>query len=395
MLKYFSPSHITAGLIAVIVGFTSSAAIVFQAAVNVGANNAEVSSWLLAISISTGLSCILLSLYYRMPILTAWSTPGAAMLVGSLSGLSLSQAIGAFLFSAMLTLLAGITGWFEKTMSLIPRELAAAMLAGILLHFGVNVFMTIQQHYLLAGSMLFAYLVGKRFFPRHTMLFVLAVGFFCALEQKMITPLHFNALLTHPVFTAPQFSWPALFGVGLPLFIITMTSQNIPGIAVMHAEGYRPPISPLISWTGIINLLSAPFGGFSCNLAALTAAICAGDEADSDRTKRYRATLCAGFFYLLMGLFASSVVVLFKSFPEALIMTVAGLALFSTIGSNLHLAFHSEKLRDPALITFMITVSGIHLLGISAAFWGLLAGLLTSKFIVRHSNAATPVAKTT
>lgn len=391
MLKYFSLANVTAGLIAVVVGFISSAAIIFQAAASAGANSAEITSWIFALGMSTAFSCIGLSWYYRMPILTAWSTPGAALLVTGLSGMTLPQASGIFVFAGFLTLLVGITGLFEKALHYIPRQIAAAMLAGILLHFGMNVFIAMQDQYLLVGSMMASYFLGKRFLPRFVMVLVLCTGLLVSFEQGLLVSQPWQFTLSHPVLTMPQFSLSALIGVGIPLFVVTMTSQNIPGIAVLHAAGYKPPISTIISWIGVSNLICAPFGGFSCNLAALTAAICVGEEAGSDPGTRYRAVICAGFFYLLMGLFAATVVGFFTTFPKVLVMSVAGLALFGTIGSNLQAAFRDDHLRDSALITLMVTISGIQLFGVSSAFWGLLAGLIADKLLMKPRVAEVSV----
>ncbi|MDX1835960.1 hypothetical protein DIZ81_12895 [Legionella taurinensis] len=378
MLKYFSISHAVAGFIAVMVGFTSSAAIVFQAAAAAGADKAEISSWLLALGLGTSLSTMGLSLYYRMPVLTAWSTPGAALLMTSLAGLSLPQAVAAFMVTGLLTLIAGLSGYFEKVMDFIPRDLVAAMLAGVLLHFGLNVFTSWQEDPGLVTALLASYLLGKRFFPRYVMVGVLAIGLLFAYCQGVFTHTLIQHGLTRPVWVEPQWSWPLLFSVSLPLFIVTMTSQNIPGIAVLHAEGYRPPVSTLISWTGLTNVLFAPFGGFSCNLAAITAAICAGKEAGRDPELRYLASLWAGVFYLLMGLFAAAMVDVLASFPKVLITAIAGLALFATIGSNLQAAFTDAHRREAALLTLMISTSGITILGMGAAFWGLAAGIVAN-----------------
>ncbi|KTC98983.1 benzoate/H(+) symporter BenE family transporter [Legionella erythra] len=378
MLKSFSLNHAAAGFIAVMVGFTSSAAIVFQAAAAAGAGKAEISSWLLALGLGTAFSCMGLSLYYRMPVLTAWSTPGAALLVTSLSGLTLSQAVAAFMLTGMLTLIAGLSGYFEKIMNYIPRDLVAAMLAGVLLHFGLNVFTSWQQDPGLVAALLATYLLGKRFFPRYVMVGVLLVGLGFAYGQGLLAETHIQHGLTRPVFIEPEFSWPLLFSVSLPLFIVTMTSQNIPGIAVLHAEGYHPPVSTVISWTGLTNILFAPLGGFSCNLAAITAAICAGKEADDNPDLRYRASIWAGIFYLIMGLFAAAMVDVMASFPKVLITTIAGLALFATIGNNLQAAFSQDHRREAVLVTLMISTSGITILGMGAAFWGLAAGLVVN-----------------
>ena len=377
MLNSFSLSNITAGFIAVMVGFTSTAVIIFQAATAAGADPAGISSWLLALGIGMGLSSLGLSLYYRVPILTAWSTPGAALLATSLSGVTMPEAIGAFIFAGLLTLIFGITGWFEKLMARIPRSLTSAMLAGILLQFGMNLFIAMQHQFILAAAMFISYLLGRHFFPRYVIIFALLLGIVIASFEGLFDLKQLHVALSTPMFTAPVFSWPVLLSIGIPLFVVTMTSQNIPGVAVLHASGYNPPVSPLISWTGVTTLVLAPFGGYSFNLAAITAAICMGKDADNNPAKRYRAAVWAGFFYLLSGLFGATVVALFSAFPKELVLVVAGLALLSTIGSSLKVALDNEAEKEAAVITFLLTASGISLFGIGAAFWGLVAGVIS------------------
>lgn len=377
-------SNITAGFVTVMVGFTSSVAIIFQAALAAGATPAELSSWLLALGIGMGITCIGLSLYYRMPILTAWSTPGAALLVTGLSGIPMSEAIGAFMFSALLITFAGATGVFERFMVHIPRSLTSAMLAGVLLKFGTNVFTAMQQQCFLVCILFLAYLIGKRVFPRFVIPLILVLGILIANLQGLLHFDNFHFALSTPVFTMPVFTLSTLVGIGIPLFVVTMTSQNVPGIAVMNASGYRPPISPLISWTGIINGLLAPFGGFSLNLAAITAAICMGKEADPNPEKRYKAAVYAGIFYLITGLFGATVIALFSALPKELVLAIGGLALLSTLGNGLKTAVENESQREPALITFLVSASGFSLFGIGAAFWGLIAGLIS--LMILHPN---------
>ncbi len=378
MLKYFSFSNMAAGFIAVMVGFTSSAVLVFQAATTAGASPAEISSWLFALGLSMAVTCITLSLYYRVPILTGWSTPGAALLVTSLSGVSMAEASGAFIFAAFLTVLTGVTGLFEKAITRIPRALTSAMLAGILIHFGMNIFIAMQDQFILIAAMLTTYLLGKRLFPRYVIIFVLLVGVLVAETQGLFHLDNFHLTFATPIFTFPAFSLLTTISVGIPLFMVTMTSQNITGVAVLSASGYRPPISPIISFIGAINCLLAPFGSFSICLAAMTAAICGSTEADINPANRYKSTVFAGICWLLIGVFGATIVSLFFAFPKELVLAIAGLALLGTIGNSLKVALDEEAQREPALITILVSASGISLFGIGAAFWGLIAGILAS-----------------
>ncbi|MDO2436830.1 benzoate/H(+) symporter BenE family transporter [Aeromonas veronii] len=376
----FALPHLVAGFIAVMVGYTSSVILIIQAATAAGADTAQVASWLWTLGIGMGVSCIGLSLYYRIPILTAWSTPGAALLITTLGNFTLAEAIGAFVISSLLITLCGISGWFDRLMKHIPAPLAAAMLAGVLLRFGLDLFKVAPQDPLLLGTLLLTFLLGRHLWPRYTMVLVLGVGMLiCSVRGDLqLATLHWQ--LASPVWTWPVFSLDALFGIALPLFIVTMTSQNMAGIAILRAHGYQPATSSLISWTGLTGLLLAPFGGYAFNLAAITAAICMVKEVDQDTKRRWPAAVWAGCFYLVTGCFGATVAALFSAFPAALVTCVAGLALLGTIGSSLHSALQQDEAREAALLIFIITASGISPLGIAAACWGLLIGLAIYQF---------------
>lgn len=378
-------AHVSAGFIAVLVGYSSSAAIVFQAARAAGAGPAEIASWLWALGLGMAITSIGLSLRYRMPVLTAWSTPGAALLATGLAGVPMSEAIGAFMFASALIALAGASGWFERLMHLVPRSLAAALLAGVLLRFGLEVFVKLPAQGWIIGSMLACFLLARRLLPRYAVPATLLAGLLVAGLRGEIHTGGLRFELALPVFTLPAFSLTSLIGVGLPLFIVTMASQNVPGLAVLRANGYQPPTSALIGWTGFAGLLLAPFGGFAYNLAAITAAICMSKDADPDPAQRFRASIWAGLFYGLTGLFGATVAGLFAAFPQALILAIAGLALLGTIGSSLAAALGDEKERDAALITFLAAASGFSLWGIGSAFWALMLGLLCAALTRRSS----------
>lgn len=376
LFKDFSASALIAGFVTVLVGFTSSAVIVFQAAHAFGASPAKIASWMWALGLGMGLTCIILSLRFKAPIVTAWSTPGAAMLITAAAGVPMAQAIGAFMVSALLIILFGFTGWFERAMQRIPMSLASGMLAGVLLRFGLDVFVAMKTQFALAFAMFCAYLMARRLLPRYAVIIALALGLVITGTQGLLHLGEVRLELAQPVFTMPQFSVSALIGVALPLFIVTMASQNMPGVAVIRASGYAVPISPLIGWTGSATLLLAPFGAYALNLAAITAAICLGREAHDDPARRYVAAVMAGVLYIVIGLFGATVGAVFAAFPRELVLVIAGLALFGTIGNGLAAALGKEGEREPALITFLVTASGVSLQGIGSAFWGLLAGLL-------------------
>ena len=373
-LRDIAPSSVAAGFVTVLVGFTSSAVIVFQAAQALGASDAEIASWLWALGIGMGVTCIGLSLRWRMPIVTAWSTPGAAMLIATNAGVPLSDAIGAFVAVALLTALAGFSGVFERGMRRVPLSLASGLLAGVLLRFGMDVFVSMRTQMAMTLAMFVMYLCGRRWFPRYAVLATLLLGMAIAGASGLLHLGDVELRVARPVFTLPSLSLAAVFGIALPLFVVTMASQNIPGIAVLRASGYEPPISRTIGWVGTTNVLLAPFGAYSLCMAAITAAICSGREAHPDPAKRYVAAVFAGIFYLFTGVFGATVVALFAAFPKELVMAVAGLALFGTIGNSLSAALREDRDREAALITFLVTASGFSLGGIGSAFWGLLAG---------------------
>ncbi|EXI69053.1 MAG: Inner membrane protein YdcO [Candidatus Accumulibacter adjunctus] len=386
LLKDCSLAALTAGFVAVLVGFTSSAVIVFQAARTLQASPAEIASWMLALGLGMGLTSIGLSLRFRVPVLTAWSTPGAAMLITGAAGVSLPEATGAFLVSAALITACGFSGWFERMIARMPLSIASGMLAGVLLRFGLDAFGAMVSQFALVFPMFCTYLFGRRLLPRYAIVVTLLLGIGIAGVQDQLRLDGLQLELAAPVFIAPRLSWTALVGVALPLFVVTMASQNVPGVAVIRASGYRVPISPLIGWTGAANLLLAPFGGFALNLAAITAAICMGREAHEDPGRRYVAAIAAGAFYVLIGLFGATVGALFLALPRELVLAIAGFALLGTIGSGLASALVEESEREPALLTFLVTASGVTLAGIGSAFWGLLAGL-AALFVLRVTPA--------
>jgi len=365
-----------AGLVAVIIGFTTSIALIYQTVINLGGDSALAASWILALGISMGITSIGLSLYYRLPILIAWSTPGAALLIANVQGFTLNQAVSGFMFSALLIFLCGVSGVFEKLINKLPLSLASAMLAGILINFGIEVFSQINVAPLLVITMFITYLLAKQLLPKFTMLLVLAVSVIVAWQQQLITVQTITWQLSEFRYIAPEFNIEAILGIGLPLFIVTMAAQNLPGVAVLKAHQYHPPISPILSITGLVNMLFAPLGSYALNLAAITAAICMTEEVHSNPSKRYWAAVAGGIFYLVMALMAGYLMNVFASLPTALIYALAGIALFSTITHSIKQSLSEERLSEASVITLLVTASDLSLWGLSSVLWGLIAGSL-------------------
>ncbi len=388
----FALSSISAAFVAVLVGMASSVVIVLHAAAKLGATPAQSASWLWALGVGIALLSIGLSLRYRIPVATAWSMPSAAMLITSDAGFSLSDATGAFLISALLVTIVGFSGVFARVMGRIPLALSSALLVGVLLRFGLDVFTSLQTDPYPVLAMLVSYLLMKRTsssnLPRYAMVASLCAGLLCTALMGHFNPINWplDLSLTTPQWVTPSFSWKALLGLAIPLFIVTMTSQNIPGIAALRSAGYEPPISSIIGWSGIVTFVLAPFGGFSLNLAAITAAICVSHEAHHNPAKRWGATVMLGFMYLIIGLFASAVVVIVALFPHVLILSIAGIALFSTIANGLAQSLADPHTREPALITFLVSASNFSAWGIGAAFWGLIAGTIVLFLLPRKAQ---------
>ncbi|HEY4083948.1 MAG TPA: benzoate/H(+) symporter BenE family transporter [Burkholderiaceae bacterium] len=372
-----SKSSAVAGCVAVLIGFTGTVFVVFLAAQKLGATPAQTGSWILALGLGMAASTIILTLWTRMPILTAWSTPGAALLAG-VSGLSLPEAVGAFLLCGLLILIAGLTGWFTRIMDRIPLAVASALLAGVLARFGLDAVLTLQSTPLLAVALLVAYLLGRRFRTRYAGVLMIAVGIVVAwLEGRIDFQAESVQLVPAAlVWVAPVFSWQALLGVGLPLFIVTMASQNLPAVAAQRAMGFAAPVSRILAVTGLATLLTAPFGGYAIGLAAFTGTICMGPEAHPNPARRYPSALVAALIYIVLGLLGLVFVGLFLAFPRGLVAGVGGLALLSSLAGGLASSLKEDRTRDAAMLTFLVTLSGIGFLGLASPFWGVLAGAM-------------------
>ncbi len=357
------------------VGLTSGITLVFEAARNLGANDAEITSWVWALCVGMAGLIIVSSLRYRAPVMIAFSAPGAAVLATLPPGaFTLAQAIGAFMIGGVLAAIVGYSGLFEQVMNRIPLPLVGALLAGVLARFVVSGFADAKTSPGLVVVTTLVYLALRRFQPRYAVIGVLVVGVAMSMLAHSLQTDMLQWALARPVFTAPTFAFSAMMGIALPVFIVTMAGQNLPGVAVIRSTDYRIPVSKVIGSTGVATVLLAPFGGYSFNLSAVTAAICMEPAAHEDASRRYTASLANGGLYLIAGLFGTSITAALRAFPTELVHIVAALALLPTIGNSLVVATADTSNREPAILTFVVTLSGVTLLGIGSPFWGLCAG---------------------
>ncbi|OCL82502.1 benzoate/H(+) symporter BenE family transporter [Arcobacter porcinus] len=372
---------IMAGLISVIVNYGGTFILIFQAAQMAGLSPEQTASWVWSISIGVGITGILLSWYTKEPIITAWSTPAAAFLITALVTVSYSEAIGAYIISALAFVILGLSGYFEKLIKLIPPGIASGLLAGILLQFGIAAFLNMSITPVLAISLFLIYLITKRFSPRYAIVSVLVFGFIILTLQSQVNFAGFEFKLAYPLFTEPTFSMNATLSVALPLFLITLTGQYMPGLIILKNDGFKTKAKPILAITGVGSIIMAPFGSHAFNLSSIASAICTGKEAHEDPSKRWIAGVTAGIFYIIVGLFGVTLAAIFAAFPATFISSLAGLALLSTITGSLSSAMSEEKTREAAVITFLATAANINIFGISGAFWGLVLGI-TAYFIL-------------
>ncbi|MHA3081441.1 benzoate/H(+) symporter BenE family transporter [Acinetobacter sp. ANC 5502] len=386
LIQDFSVPAVFAGFITFLIGISVSAVLVIQGAQTLGATPEQISSWLWALGLSIGVSGLVLSWKYRYPVATAWSTPGIALIIATGSHYSLSAAIGAFVVCGILTAFVGFSGVFQRLLSKIPMSLSCAMLAGILLKFGIQLFASLEQSWAFILTLLAIYLVAKRLWPRYCIvLTVVAAMILCPVFMPFQFP-HLSWSLAKPVWISPEFSASTILGLALPLFIINMSSQFLPGIGMIKSYGYQPHTNSLVGWIGVSQTLLAPFGAFSVCLAAISAAVSLDDQVHPDPKRRYIAGMSCGLFYILMGLFATTLTGLLMAFPKIFIVTLAGIALLGTISHNIAIAFKEAQDREPALLTFLMSASGVQFFGIGSAFWGLLLGIVVA-IILNHRKA--------
>lgn len=385
----WSISATVAGFLAVLISYSGPLIIFFQAAQRAHVSTDMMVSWIWGISIGAAVSGIYLSIKYKTPVITAWSAPGTALLVTLFPHVSLNEAVAAYITSAIVIFLIGVTGYFDKLLKWIPQDVAAGMMAGILFQFGIGLFTASDSMPFIVFSMLIVFLIAKRLMPRYTMIWVLAAGVLLSLFLDKMNPVDVSFNLAIPQWISPEWTWNSTLNLAIPLILVSLTGQFLPGMAIMKLSGYDTPAKPIITVTSIASLAVACVGGITIVLASITAALCMGKDAHELKEKRYIAGIANGIFYILGGLFAGSIVMLFSLLPKELVAALAGLALLGAIATNISVAMKNDNQRDAALITFLATASGMHFLGLSSVFWGICIGVIAHFILTPRSTPAT------
>lgn len=385
----WSISATVAGFLAVLISYSGPLIIFFQAAQRAHVSTDMMVSWIWGISIGAAISGIYLSIKYKTPVITAWSAPGTALLVTLFPNISLNEAVAAYITSAIVIFLIGITSYFDKLLKWIPQDVAAGMMAGILFQFGISLFTASDSMPLIVFSMLIVFLIAKRLMPRYTMIWVLAAGVLLSLILGKMNPVDVSFSLAIPQWISPEWTWNSTLNLAVPLILVSLTGQFLPGMAIMKLSGYDTPAKPIITATSIASLAVACVGGITIVLASITAALCMGKDAHELKEKRYIAGIANGIFYILGGLFAGSIVMLFSLLPKELVAALAGLALLGAIATNISVAMKNDGQRDAALITFLASASGMHFLGLSSVFWGICIGVIAHFILTPRSTPAT------
>ncbi|MDC5166521.1 benzoate/H(+) symporter BenE [Acinetobacter baumannii] len=385
----WSISATVAGFLAVLISYSGPLIIFFQAAQRAHVSTDMMVSWIWGISIGAAVSGIYLSIKYKTPVITAWSAPGTALLVTLFPNVSLNEAVAAYITSAIVIFLIGVTGYFDKLLKWIPQDVAAGMMAGILFQFGISLFTASDSMPFIVFSMLIVFLIAKRLMPRYTMIWVLAAGVLLSLILGKMNPVDVSFSLAIPQWISPEWTWSSTLNLAVPLILVSLTGQFLPGMAIMKLSGYDTPAKPIITVTSIASLAVACVGGITIVLASITAALCMGKDAHELKEKRYIAGIANGIFYILGGLFAGSIVMLFSLLPKELVAALAGLALLGAIATNISVAMKNDGQRDAALITFLATASGMHFLGLSSVFWGICIGVIAHFILTPRSTPTT------
>lgn len=385
-----SVSALTAGFLAVLISYAGPLLIYFQAAQSAHAAPEMVASWVWAISIGAGVSGIVLSWWLKAPVVTAWSAPGTALLITLFPHLSLNEAVGAYLTAGAIVLAIGLSGSFDALMRHIPKGVAAGMMAGILFQFGTKAFKAVETLPALTLCMVAAFLVFKRWRPRYHMLMVLTLGVVLTAFSPLGQPIAWSEMplaLTVPVFIQPAWSWASTLSLAIPLVVVSLSGQYLPGMAILRSSGYDTAAKPIMVGTSLASLAVACFGGITIVLAAITAALCTGRDAHEDPGKRYIAGIANGVFYIVGGSMVGTILWLFAALPPAFIAVLAGLALLGAITANVTNAVMDTEHREAAILTFLVTSSGMAFMGLGSAFWGVVIGSLAHWIWRPHAKA--------
>ncbi|NLJ51241.1 MAG: benzoate/H(+) symporter BenE family transporter [Alcaligenaceae bacterium] len=375
-MRDWSLSAWMTGFLAVLISYSGPLVIFIQAA-NVGGMSPEMlSSWIWAISIGAGVSGIALSIFLKTPIITAWSAPGTALLLHLFPKITMPEVVGAYLTAAIITTIIGLSGYFERIVKFVPQGIAAAMIAGILFQFGMQAFVASSELPGVVMAMVAVYLICRRFAPTLTVILVAVTGFACVFFLDLATLSEVKIALAKPIFTLPEFSLSVFFSFTIPLVVVSLTGQYLPGLVILRLDGYQQQSRAIVGGTSLISIVMAFFGGISIVLAAITAALCTGKESHPDPKKRYVAGIANGVFYLIGGTFAGTIVLLFNAIPSAVIAALAGLALIGAIVANIRLLSANSSYIEPAVITFLVTASNMSIGGMGSAFWGIILGMV-------------------
>ena len=375
-MRDWSISAWMTGFLAVLISYSGPLVIFIQAAHVGGMSDEMLSSWIWAISIGAGISGIILSVILKAPIITAWSAPGTALLLNLFPNITMPEVVGAYLTAAVISVIVAFTGSFERIVKFVPQGIAAAMIAGILFQFGMQAFISSSEMPGVIMAMVAVYLICRRFLPKFTVILVAVAGFACVFFLDLADFSNVKIALATPIFTWPEFNLPVFFSFTIPLVVVSLTGQFLPGLVILSIDGYKQSSRAVVGGTSLISIVMAFFGGISIVLAAITAALCTGKESHPDPKKRYVSGIANGVFYLIGGTFAGTIVLLFSAIPSAVIAALAGLALIGAIVSNIKLLCADTKYIEPAVICFMVTASNMSIGGMGSAFWGIVLGMI-------------------
>ena len=379
----FTWGALISGFLIVLVSTTGPIAVLFQAADAGNFSEQQLASWLLTIFIGSGVFGLVLTLRHGIPMIGAWSTATAALLVTGLTEHSYPEVLGAYVVASIALIIVGVTGLFGKLMALVPKPVVMAMLGGVLFRFGVDVFSSIESDAFLGLGMILVFFIAKRFKLRAPVVPALAVGLVIALIENQLVSPNIKVSITAPLWVTPAFTIGSILTLALPIFLLVMTTQNATGTAVLYNSGYEPPINNVVTVGGVISLLTAPFGNSGVNIAAITASIATQKDADPNPKTRYFAGFACAIFYIILGIFGSTVMGFFGTLPTVFLVVLAGIAIIPVIGSCTNEALENPDYREAGLVTLLITVSGISVFNLGAPFWGLIGGVLVHEILTR------------